>query len=219
MSSPWRMLRTAPEQNGAEHRTPKSGRRKSRRHAQRQKIRPMPEDRRQLQKKQRRCGGSPRKEGPLPLFVCGQKHREGRAASGAPGIGERGVLSSGGKGVPTGNGNPLSGMIPVKKEEGDREREELRAGDAEPDAVKAQKPWKKPQEQKKQEEGAKEGDESCPVSPAVGREPDCGEDVPAAEQKAKSVEPKPMDREGKDMAPLRCEESRKDRRRQEGQSI
>ena len=72
---------------------------------------------------------------------------------------------------------------------------------------------------RKQEEGAKEGNEPRPVSLAAGCEPDCGEDVPAAEQKAKSVELKPMDREGKDMAPLCCEESRKDRRRQKGQSL
>ena len=72
---------------------------------------------------------------------------------------------------------------------------------------------------RKQEEGAKEGNEPRPVSLAAGCEPDCGEDVPAAEQKAKSVELKPMDREDKDMAPLCCEESRKDRRRQKGQSL
>ena len=55
MSGPWRMLRTAPEPNGTEQRALKSGRRK------RQKRMPMPESRRQLQKKQRRCGGSPKK--------------------------------------------------------------------------------------------------------------------------------------------------------------
>ena len=112
MSGPWRMLRTAPEPNGTEQRALKSGRRK------RQKRMPMPESRRQLQKKQRRCGGSPKKEGPPHLFVCGQKHRIGRAASRAAGIGERGVLSSGGKGVPAGNGNPLPGMILVKRKTG-----------------------------------------------------------------------------------------------------
>lgn len=54
---------------------------------------------------------------------------------------------------------------------------------------------------------------------AVGSKPDCGEDVPAAEQKAQPVEPKPMDREGKDMAPLPGKKTRKDRHRKEGQPI
>jgi hypothetical protein len=112
---------------------------------------PMPESRRQLQKKQRRCGGSPKKEGPLHLFVCGQKHRIGRAASRAAGIGERGVLSSGGKGVPAGNGNPLPGMILVKRKTGSVKSSAQ--GTLSQMPSRPRNPGRSPQEQKKQEAG------------------------------------------------------------------
>lgn len=103
------------------------------------------------------------------------------------------VASSSGSDVPQEPVSLAPVLIPKQEEDGDGKRQHLCAGDAEPYAVQTKVPWKQPKEQKEQEEGAQRGDQPCPVSLPVGGEPDCGKDIPAAEQKAQPIEAKPPD--------------------------